>query len=623
MKAQMRVAAVLLAAITVPMAAAPASSQAAPAVGAGDDAVSFDVYLPLRNRAQLDKLLVDQQAEGSPQYHKWLTPDQFQASFGPSAASQARVRAALLGSGMRVVSSSWRSFHVAGSAAQAGGLLGTRMTLARHADGRTSIQAAQPMTMAPALRAEGARVVSFTGVPAHRPFATKAAASAIPANRYGQDGPYWFDDLKQAYDYPSYESTLPSGARLDGTGVSVAILMSDTLYPHDVGAFFNHEKFATVTKKPAPIVRTVLINGGGTQGGPGTFEASLDVQQVLGGAPGAKVTLVSLPDLSDDNVLAGYRYIVDHNSFDVVNSSFGECELFYTPAYNGGVDYTDVLKTYDEIFSQGNVEGITFVASSGDNGGLECPAPKYLNGEAAAFQVGVSSPAASAYVTAVGGTNLLTVTSSSTLDSTYLSENGYGDPLVAYDPYGVGANARGGYWGAGGGISQITLRPSYQKLVNTGSTTFRTVPDIGMQVGGCPFGISKQPCGPDRSAAVTAYDTDSADGGFFGVIGTSVSSPEFVGALALYEQSVGGRLGNINTFLYKSGATQTKAGGVKAGPALQFYHRDIPGFDGVYDNMTPSADYNYIVGNGTVDVRNLFRFRRFAAAGIPQTPSNP
>ena len=80
-------------------------------------------------------------------------------------------------------------------------------------------------------------------------------------NRYSAEGPYWFDDLKQAYDYPAYS------AKTNGTGVSVAILMSDLIFPGDVTAAFNHENFTTITGLPAPSVTTITIDGGGVVNG--------------------------------------------------------------------------------------------------------------------------------------------------------------------------------------------------------------------------------------------------------------------------------------------------------------------------------------------------------------------
>jgi subtilase family serine protease len=267
---------------------------------------------------------------------------------------------------------------------------------------------------------------------------------------------------------------------------------------------------------------------------------------------------------------------------------------------------------------------VTWFVSSGDEGGPGCPTnniiPYFIGltgGPIPHFIKGVSTPAADPNVTAVGGGNLLTSFTAGSLQSTYVSEQGFGDPEIPYDEFGIGQVITGGYWGAGGGVSQIFAQPSYQSLVNTGSTTFRTLPDIGMLVGGCPGGISKLPCGPDRAFVIVTIG-----GSRFGFIGTSISSPELAGATALLVQFAGGRLGNINPGLYTLGAAQIAAGGASAPAADQFYHQNIPGFDGVY-TVTAGSGYNYIFGNGSPDIRKLFGMTSLAAAGNPQTASNP
>ena len=352
------------------------------------------------------------------------------------------------------------------------------------------------------------------------------------------------------------------------------------------------------------------------------------MQQVTGGAPGSSVTLVSLPDLQDEQIIDGYLTIVDSNTYDIVNSSFGKCELEYTAPYNGGVDYTDILMAEHELFEQGNIQGITFVASSGDNGAVMCPTPNYAPGVDAKFVAGVSTPANDPDVTAVGGGNLITTSNPPSLDTQYVFERAYGDPEVPYDVYGIGATVAGGYWGAGGGVSAIFPRPDYQALVSTGSATARTVPDVGMQVGGLGFSSRgtycqspARTCAVNDSSVVTAYGVRQG-GGFYGAIGTSVSSPEFVGALALYEQRAG-RQGNVNAYLYAEGAAQTYAGGVNAPPSKQYFHRGQAGFDGAYHGGYPGANYDYIYGNGSPDVVNLFGLNAYGLAGTPQTPSNP
>ncbi len=600
------------------------AAQSAPSTmtaAAAQDVVEFGVYLPLRHQADLDALLAQLHDKSSPHYQHWLQPAEFMARFGPRPEDIAAVKTALTSRGLTIVSSSAHGVRVSGSAAAVEQAFSAPLFKVKSRD-HTRFQARRALQLPSELAAIELRVTGLDALPLHRVHGRVLGKTPKSAgdNRYGPTGPYWYDDLKQAYDYPAYS------ASTDGSSVNVAVLMADLVFPNDVKAMFDHEKFTAITGKPAPAVTTVKIDGGGVEGGDGSVEASLDVQQVLGGAPGAKVTLVSIPDLSDDHIMDGYQYIVDSNKYDLVNSSFGGCELGYTAAYNDGVDYTYILQQYHDLFQQGNAQGITFVASSGDEAGLECPSADYFSGSTTAtFVPSVSTPAEDPSVTAVGGGNLVTTTSTTSLASAYVRETANADPEAPYDPYGLGATVSGPYWGAGGGVSVIFKKPLYQFLANTGSTRWRTIPDVGMQVGGCPFAAIT--CDPDDSAVVVAYDVDDpVNGGFFGVIGTSVSSPEFVGALALYEQQMGKknhRLGNANYYLYAAGALQTLAGGVHAPSALQLYHRNNPGYNGVVYDSFPSYNYNYVYGNGSPDVRKLFGMTGYKAAGVPQTPSNP
>jgi subtilase family serine protease len=589
-------------------------------------AVDFRVVLPLRNKNELQRLLAAQQTPGAPEYQKWLTPAQFAAKFGPTPQSIAKVQAALLAGGLQITGTSSRSLQVAGTVGRVNAVFGAQLRSVPLDGGHERIAANRELVLPTALQQEGAKIIGFANIPPHHTLSIKLD-KVQPENRASAVGSYWFDDLKQAYDYPSYVPPAGVTQVLDGTGVHAAVLMSDLIYPNDVQALFDHENFTAITGAPAPVVNTVKIDGGGVYNGNGSFEASLDVQQITGGAPGAKVTLFSIPDLSDVHIYDGYVAIVESNKYDIVNSSFGGCELGYTAAYNNGVDYTYILQAEHEVFDQGNAQGITFVASSGDEGGLVCPSLNYFYGKPSKFVKSAGTPAVDPDVTAVGGGNLVTKSDGVTLDSTYVRESAFGDPRAPYDIYGFGTNVSGGYWAAGGGVSTIFAQPSYQAVVKTGTTKFRTIPDVGMQVGGLGFSYAGAfceaiTCSLDDSSVRTAFAV-GLGGGFYRTIGTSVSSPEFVGAMALFIQKSGFRRGNINSYLYSLGAAQTKAGGVNAPAASQYYHRNIPGYDGVYKDTQPSQNYNYINGNGTPDVRKLFGLTGYAPAGLPQTPSNP
>ena len=611
---------------------------APPTIVGKPDAVSqmsFEVALPLRNVDQLQDLLTALHDPASPQYHHWLTPAQFGARFGADSATISRVAKALSARGFSVQTHT-RSLHVSGPVALVESTLGTHLQLALTDSNasHTRVISDTALSLPPELQAAGATVMSFGPMEAHVMSQQVTPAHAGPLNRYSQDGGYWFDDLKQAYEYPSWETMVTVNGktqRLDGTGATIGVLMSSDYLPSDVAAVFDNENWSEITGQPDPsLYADVTINGGGGLYGGAFAEVSIDTQSEITGAPGAHVILYDIPDLSDGNIFAGYVTAIESNEVDVLSASFGGCELQYFPSYNDGVDYRGILRAYDELFMQGNAQGITFLASSGDSAGKGCPTPAYFTGAPGVFVAGVEDPADDPNVTAVGGTNLVTTYIAGSLDSQYATENAWSDPEIPYDPYGIGANVSGGVWGAGGGVSKMWPAPSYQSLVTT-TYTGRAVPDIGMQVGGCPGGISKlnKKTGycdggdnpndgngnTDRSYGIFAIAVGNG-GGFYGYIGTSLSSPEFASALALLVEQ-NGRMGNVNTYLYRLAAQQAKDG-----KPAQFLHTQIPGFNGlIQSNVSPT--YSVSTGIGTPIVKTLVGAASASPAGTPQTLSNP
>jgi len=53
--------------------------------------LTMHLTMAIRNRTELTRLLADQQDPASPEYHRWLTPDEFTNRFGPTDADLARV----------------------------------------------------------------------------------------------------------------------------------------------------------------------------------------------------------------------------------------------------------------------------------------------------------------------------------------------------------------------------------------------------------------------------------------------------------------------------------------------------------------------------------------------------
>jgi subtilase family serine protease len=390
---------------------------------AATDTVNVEVSLPLRNVDALHALLASLHDPASPQYHHWLTPAQFGLRFGPDTATVTKTMAALRARGFTVEAHT-QSLHLTAPAALVERSFGMHLQTVKSVTGGAGkrLVADAALKLPRELSAAGATVMSFGRQEAHV-MSMRATGKGAGDNRYSQDGTYWFDDMKQAYGWPSYQTMVTVNGntqRLDGTGATIGILMSSDYLPSDVQAVFDHENWSTITGAPDPtLFADVAVNGGGGLGGGAFDEVSLDTQMEITGAPGAHVILYDIPDLSDASVFAGYTTAIEANAVDLISSSFGGCELYYFPAYNGGQDYRGVLQAQHQLFLQGNAQGITFLASSGDNAGKECTNVGYFEGKPAHFIPGVSSPAGDPNVTAVGGTNLVTTYVPGSLNSGY------------------------------------------------------------------------------------------------------------------------------------------------------------------------------------------------------------
>ena len=619
----------------VAAAAAPAPAPKVVVVGTAQasQTVEFDVILPLRNTAALDTLLAQQQDPTSPYYHRWLTPAQFAISFGPTA-SMMNIAAAILRNFNMQVTVQSRSVHVVATVAQVNAAFNASLALAAAPFGPKRVVASGPLALPASLSALNVIITAFnaSGFDASTSVRQRAAGYVrlsaagydAPANQSSPAGGYFYNDLKQAYGYPSYATTVAVGKaqqRLDGHGVTVAVLMGSDVLDSDVSTLFDHQNFTANSGQAADphVFARRTVNGGApfSVDNPSSEEATVDVQQVLGGAPGSQVVLYNTPDLSDQSLISGYTAIVNDNTADVVSLSFGQCEQYYTAAYNNGVDQTAILNTYTELFKQGNAQGITFIAASGDAGGQACISPSYFLGQPGQFITGVAEPAADPNVTAVGGTNLVTAQAAGGSGSAYQQENAWSDPEVAFDPFGLGSNVSGGVWGAGGGISSLYAKPSYQSLVNTGSSSSRTVPDVSMQMGGCPD-IAQAPCNGGNTSGDGSGDTNRSyvnvvfNNTWDSVIGTSAAAPEMASAVALLVETQG-RQGNLNPYLYTLAHNQA-AGGVAA------FHQSIPGFNGVVAN---NGAYTFTTGNGTPNVSAMIGLPQAPLAGVPGSATNP
>ena len=307
-----------------------------------------------------------------------------------------------------------------------------------------------------------------------------------------------------------------------------------------------------------------------------SLETALDIEYAHTTAPDANILLVTTPTAETlgvqgfPNMMNAEQYVVDNHLADVVSQSFGAAEGSFGSAAS--------LENLRHAFTSGTAQGVTFLASSGDNGSTGRDKTPVGQGGSTLPTPEVGWPASDPLVTGIGGTNLCTdVYTGTTVDSTHPPAecvNNPGQREVAWN-------------GSGGGFSKIFARPSWQDTLPAGSTSIpassRGVPDISMDASCRTY--------------VVVLDTAPGYGGYYGVCGTSAASPMFAGVVAITDQYAGKDLGLINDDLYAlanspAAATSlfdvTRGDNVQAGSGVPGYSA-TPGWDAVTGIGTPNA----------------------------------
>lgn len=299
-----------------------------------------------------------------------------------------------------------------------------------------------------------------------------------------------------------------------------------------------------------------------------SVEVALDIEYAHTVAPGANILLVSTPTAETLGVqglpqmMDAEQYVVDHHLADVVSQSFGTAE--------GAFGSTVSLENLRHAFESGTAAGVTFLASSGDDGSTGSAKQPVGKGGTTLPTPEVGWPASDPLVTAIGGTNLCT----SPFDGTVVdSVDGPSTP-----PDSCASGDRETAWnGSGGGFSKVFSRPAYQSGVAGIPSTARGVPDISMNA--------------SCKTYVVVLDTAPGYGGYYGVCGTSEASPMFAGVVAIADQAAGHDLGNINGALYSGSLAGiydvTKGDNVQAGSGIAGYSAGS-GWDAVTGQGTPA-----------------------------------
>ena len=497
-----------------------------------DQTLTVRVALKLQNQAALNTYIRNINNPANPLYGQSLTPAQFAISYAPGAAQIQQVVNYLQGAGFTNVTVEPNNLIVSadGTAAQASAAFNTPIEQFAQF-GKLVYGNTAPAQVPASLGGIVGAVLGLNTIGQMKPMLAKTSAGGAPQYLVSYT-PKNFWQIYSANDVPAAsKATIAVIAEGDLSGV-----LKDF---NAAQASWGFPRF------PVTVVQVGLASTDTA----GVDEWDMDSQYSTGMAGGyvKHLYFYDATSLTDsDLALAFSRWVTDDKA-RAANASFGECEIF--PYIDGS------MLVDDELFAEGAAQGQTLFSSTGDTGSF-CPVGVGTNGVPAGVPL-VNYPAASQYVTAVGGTTVLT------------NADGNYDTEVAWNA-------------GGGGISQFEYSPFWQVAANVPSSALSSkgIPDVSMDA--------------DPESGANVY----VNGAWEGVGGTSLSSPLAMGVWARLI-SANPKLGFAPiTFYSLYDGTGVLGSYPKGG-----FHDILVGANGLY---TAGPGWDFTTGLGTLWVDQLY-----------------
>jgi subtilase family serine protease len=389
------------------------------------------IGLPLRNPQVLRNLLQQIYDPGSPQYHQYLTPEQFTEMFGPMEKDYQSLIDFARTNGFTITGlhPNRMLLDVDGAVGDIEEALHVTMRVYQHP---TQARTFYAPDMEPSIDFAGP-VLHISGLdnyilphPLLHPVPSNGSTNATANAGSGPYGTYMGRDFRAAY---------APGVALTGSGQAVGLVEFDDYYTNDITAYEASNGLPNVT------LTNVLVDGFTGPPDGASDEVSLDIEMAISMAPGLSQVIVYEGYVPDDVL----NSMATGNQAKQLSCSWG---------WSGDQD-----ATLDQIFQEFAAQGQSFFQASGDSDAY--------GGANFIFQ-----PADNPYITVVGGTTLTTTGPGGSWASETTWNWG-----VEYYPYGNGI-------GSSGGISTDYAIPSWQQginmSINQGSTVMRNIPDVAL-----------------------------------------------------------------------------------------------------------------------------------------------
>jgi kumamolisin len=557
--------------------------------------MAVEVVLKPRNEAELSELLTNLYDAKSANYQHWLTKGEFYSRFAPTSEQTAAITKYLRESGLDVEeSSSPFLVRVSGPSSMMEATFKTTLRSYRNTKGiayySNSSEVQIPTSLADGVLgivglSNTARTHSLAVRPMNHsilntpscetPYVTRAQLYNAVDNGvgfpYGYGGGPGCSGLTPSQDNSIYGAP-DLGPAAKGEGVNLAVFELSAYQHSDIDTWA--EQFYGPDYK-APLV-DITVDGGplapvcpsgdecppSYNGYSGDIEVDADIEMQLAIAPRAHHILVyNAPnDYTGQTELDEYTKIAADNIADVISSSWAECENDAGAA---------LVQAENLVFEQMAAQGQSMFGAEGDTGAFSC-----IRSDGTTI-ANVLDPPAQPWVTSVGGTSFDSFNPDTNPDPNYPKgvETVWNVDNLCNESTNEGGQS-GYFWCAatgagGGGNSQFWGRPAYQ--FGPGVTNPYTA--YGNGTTHCSLAGHGKPCRelPDISANADAYTpyseycTGSAatpfstcgsfsqfqtPAGWFGIGGTSLSSPMWSAIIADHDGLWHQRIGNANPLLY-------------------------------------------------------------------------
>lgn len=603
----------------------------------------------------LRQLMDQQQDKTSPNYHAWLTPQQFATQFGPADSDVQTITAWLQSHGFQnvKVGAGKTTIEFSGNVGQVRSAFHTDIhnLIVKGEFHRANVTDPQiPAALAPVIK-------GIVGLNDFRPkslshraknFSNEKATVAKTGSSVTIStgcGPAETDpcyavapaDFAKIYSVPATVGGGPAGQ-----GVTIAIVQDSNLYVTDVQQFRqlfglpnNFTNSNVILNGPDPGVQTPDSESGDET------EADLDVEWAGAVAPNATIDLVVSEDsqtLGAEGIDLSAVYIIDNNIAPIMSESFGACEAAIG---------ADGVEFYNELWEQAAAQGITVVVSAGDTGSDSCDDGSGY--DFATDGLSVSGLASTPFNVAMGGTDFQNGTPPSAYWASpgtatesalsYIPESTWNSSCAAAATAGnlttactesiINTNSEEDdgvdLEGGSGGESSANTKPTWQTGIVPSADSFRDIPDLSLysavNTNNNSFYIICEADTPapggqgGNNCSLTPGDLEITALG-----GTSAAAPAFAGIMALVVQQQGGqRQGNANYDLYQLyKANQTNASKVCASNAANVTATGCIFYDVVTGNNSVACAGSTLNCSNTSGAAN-----EYGVLADPDDKSNP